>query len=75
MRQCCNNDFEVMMLDGDLGLFMMVTGRESSSPWACPESHASVYYHAGMKTKPASTLYMKRVIVLPVSVLVGDEYL
>lgn len=42
-RQCVHVDFEIVAPCRIPGLVMLVSGREGSSPWDCPESHEFVY--------------------------------
>lgn len=75
LRQCGLNGLEVVAPGRNTGFCMIVTGREGSRLWACPESHEFVYYWEVVRKIQASTLYMKEVIISPLAVFVGEGYL
>lgn len=55
--------------------YFIVSGGEASSLLAYLGSHRSVFYLAVVRLTLKGTLYMEAVVVPPLSVFVGDEYL
>lgn len=54
---------------------MLVIQRERSRLWACPEFYELIYYLAVVKVTLASILYIKEMVIPPLSLFVGHWYL
>lgn len=75
LQQCVHNIFEAMTPGRNPVFPRIVNMRKDSCFRAFQESHAFVYHPAVLEKTLASTLYMKEMIILPLSMLVGHRYL
>lgn len=73
LGQYGHSEFEIFAPGRNLRFFIIVTVRELSGLWACPESHAFFYHTAVVKRTLASALYMEGMIIPRLSVFSGHE--